>query len=316
MMEKNYQVKSAVAIVVFNRPKFTQIVFDEIRKVKPKRLYIIQDGPRNGNSEDVKKTKQVQEIFKSIDWECEVKKNISNINLGCSKRPHSGFSWVFEQEESAIILEDDCVPSIDFFEFCDCVLEKYKDDKRVMMISGTNIMEEWKQGDYSYHFSTLGGIHGWASWRRAWNEFDVEISKWSEPIVKKMVKNHMSSRLYATRSKVYDSLMFNSHKSTAWDFQWGFARMINSGLSIVPYKNLITNIGYGEDSTHTKSKKSKEANLRLGNIDFPLIHPPYVLADKEYDRNFIKVLSRPRYREMISDTKNKIISWIKTKNRN
>lgn len=309
-----YRVKTPIALVVFNRPEFTKQVFDVVKKAKPYKLYIIQDGAREENDSDVVRRKQVAEVFNAIDWDCDVKWNVSEVNLGCCKRPYTGFSWVFEQEETAIFLEDDCIPSLDYFKFCDYVLEKYKNDTRVMLVSGTNIQGTWKRENYSYHFSSLGGIHGWASWRRAWKYYDVEIKGWDDPVIKSLVEQNMNKRLYVSRQPVYDRLMGNSEKSSAWDFQWGFARMIQNGLAIVPCENMIKNIGYCADSTHTTSAKCKEANIALGALKFPLVDPPFVMVDKEYDEKFIReALSRPIYREILSNMKKKLLGIIRKK---
>lgn len=274
-------------MVAFRRPDFTRQVLAQVRKVKPKKLYVIMDGPREGNPEDLERIEEVKAVFNHIDWDCEVFKNFSDRNLGCSKRPYTGFSWVLEHEESAIFLEDDCVPSVSFFRYCDEILEKYWDDKRIMLVSGTNWRKTWQRGDYSYHFSRLGGIHGWATWRRAWNQFDIEIQKWDDQAVKDLLKNKFDKNFILPRSLIYDRLVHHSGETTAWDYQWGFARMINSGLAVVPCKNLIKNIGYGEDSTHTKNANSPSADLPLMEMDFPLSHPPFVIEDVEYDRAYI-----------------------------
>ena len=242
---EEYQVKSAVAMVVFNRYDTTIKVFEQIRKVKPKKLFVIADGPRKNVPQDVEKCKKVREIFDKIDWDCEVYKDYSDENLGCSKRPYTGFSWLFENVEEAIILEDDCLPNISFFKYCDELLEKYRYDERIMLISGTNQLKKWKKGNYSYHFSNFGGIWGWASWSRAWKYCDIDIKLWDDDVVKELLKEKLSNIQYITRKKIYDELCNNSNKSTAWDYQFGFARLIQSGLAISPSVNLITNIGDG-----------------------------------------------------------------------
>ena len=172
----DYTVKSAIAICVFNRPDLTIQVFNQIRKVKPEKLYIIADAPRIYNAEDNIRCKKVKAIFNDIDWDCDVKTNYATENMGCCKRLSSGFTWVFENEEKAIFLEDDCLPNIDFFRYCDEMLEKYSDDNRIMLVSGTNVLGKWNISADSYLFSKLGGIHGWASWRRAWKHFDLDIT--------------------------------------------------------------------------------------------------------------------------------------------
>lgn len=290
MMEEkeNYQVKTPVAFVVFNRYDTAKKVFEQIRKVKPKKLFIIADGPRKNVKEDIEKCKKVRSIFEKIDWECEVYKNFSEINLGCSKRPYTGFSWVFENVEEAIFLEDDCLPNISFFRYCDTLLERYRNDTRVMLISGTNQLKKWQRNDYSYHFSNFGGIWGWASWKRAWKYFDIDLKLWENDTIKEMVKYKLSYIQYLSRKKIYDELCNNSDNTTAWDYQWGFARLIQSGVAISPSVNMICNIGQGADATHT-IKASPVSQLKTYEMRFPLKHPPYMIVDKEYDKKMYRV---------------------------
>ncbi len=285
-----YEVKNPVAFVVFNRYETALKVFEQIKKVKPKQLFIIADGPRENVASDIEKCKKVRKIFDHIDWECTVYKNFSDVNLGCSKRPYTGFNWVFEKVEQAIILEDDCLPSISFFKYCDELLEMYKNDTRIMLISGTNQLGKWQRGKYSYHFSNFGGIWGWASWRRAWKYFDVEIDMWNDDTLKEMLKYKLNKLQYLDRKKIYDSLCNNSANTTAWDYQWGFARIVQSGLAISPSVNLISNIGNGNDATHTKSD-SLVINLGKFEMEFPLVHVPYVIQDKEYDEKIYKKIN-------------------------
>ncbi len=280
-----YNVKSPVAVVIFNRYETTMKLFYELRKVKPKELYIIADGPRKDKPDDIEKCKKTREIFEKIDWECNIHKNFSEQNLGCCKRPYTGFSWIFDNVNEAIILEDDCIPDISFFRYCDELLEKYRDDERIMLISGTNQLNNWKRGDYSYHFSKFGGIHGWASWKRAWKYFDIEITDWKDEAVKTLLKNKLNNYEFYSRKLAYDKLYNNSRNTTAWDYQWGFARLIQSGLAISPSCNLICNIGNGPDATHTKG--SKTINLKAQGMKFPLNHPKFVIEDNEYDKKMI-----------------------------
>lgn len=306
---QDYNVKSAIAMIVFNRPDNTRKVFEKVRQVKPKKLFIIADGPRNNNERDKVKCEEVRTIFNNPDWDCEIFTNFSEVNLGCSKRPATGITWVFENVDEAIILEDDCVPDISFFRYCDEMLERYRYDTRIMLISGTNPLLRWQRGEYSYHFSTFGGIWGWASWARAWRYFDIEISLWNNPIVKEMVKFRLNKMQFLSRAFIYDKLVNNSINTTAWDYQWGFARIIQSGLAVVPSRNLITNIGNGIDATHTHNQNSPVANLPATPLEFPLIHPPYVIADKEYDTLMYQKITAPYWRIYLSILKRKFLKF-------
>ncbi len=291
----DYTVKSAIAICVFNRPDLTIQVFNQIRKVKPEKLYIIADAPRIYNAEDNIRCKKVKAIFNDIDWDCDVKTNYATENMGCCKRLSSGFTWVFENEEKAIFLEDDCLPNIDFFRYCDEMLEKYSDDNRIMLVSGTNVLGKWNISADSYLFSKLGGIHGWASWRRAWKHFDLDITNWNNKNVKRLIKNKMGNTFYYQRCKIYDFLVNNSNNATAWAYQWGFARIVNNGLAIVPCVNLISNIGFGSDATHTLNATGKTAKLKVFEMKFPLKHPDYIIDDDVYDQKMFGILTGQRW---------------------
>jgi len=307
-----YKVKSAVALIVFNRPDTTMKVFEKVRQVKPSSLFIIADGPRKDNENDAVKCAEVRAIFeKNIDWDCKVFNDFSEVNLGCSKRVSTGITWVFNNVDEAIIIEDDCEPDISFFRYCDEMLEQYRYDTRIMLVSGTNPLLKWQRGEYSYHFSNFGGIWGWASWARAWRYYDIDVSQWSSPIIKKMVKFKLNKIQYLDRSVVYDKLVNNSINATTWDYQWGFARLIQSGLAIVPNRNLITNIGHGIDATHNHNLKSPVANLPLSQLEFPLIHPSYVIADKEYDNFLYQKITAPYWRLYLSLFKRKLLKLLK-----
>jgi hypothetical protein len=293
-----YHVLNPVALIVFNRYDKAMQVFESVRQVKPDKLLIIADGPRKDNKSDSDKCKKVRAIFDKIDWDCEVFRNFSDINLGCGKRPATGIGWVFENVESAIILEDDCVPNESFFRFCDENLDFYRNDERIMMVSGTNVLEKWKSDDYSYHFSNLGGIHGWASWRRAWKYYDFNVSSWENMIVKERVKDVFCNNIiYKVRSAAFDEVLRKKGDVSFWDYQWGLARNMQSGLSVVPSVNLIENIGFGADSTHTQNEKDKSGNIQAFHLEFPLKHPPFVAVDRKFDEKMINILvgSKKRY---------------------
>src|SRR6478736_1770065 len=173
--------ETPILFIVFNRPDTTRVVFEAIRKVKPKKLYIAADGIRSKVKSDEENCAKVRAIVNDVDWECDVKTLFHEENLNCGKAPSTAISWLFENEEEGIILEDDCLPSTSFFLFCEELLERYRYDSRVMHIGGNNFLNGWqKDNDYSYYFSRSGHIWGWATWRRAWNKFDFDISLYSK----------------------------------------------------------------------------------------------------------------------------------------
>lgn len=286
-------LNTAVLLVIFNRPDTTRLVFESIRKARPSRLYIAADGPRPMVKTDAAKCKQAREILKEVDWDCDVKTLFSETNLNCGVGPSSAFTWFFEHEEEGIILEDDCLPSQSFFWFCQELLERYRDDSRIMHIGGNNFLKGWQNdADYSYYFSRSGHIWGWATWRRAWKMFDYKIKLYNE-----LKKNDYFDDFFLNRlEKIYRLRKFDRTVTTDrvdwWDYQWDFARYVNAGLAIVPTCNMVKNLGFGADATHTQNGNSKSAKMDSSNIEFPLRHPPFVIrdfaSDKKYFRNFIK----------------------------
>lgn len=219
-----------------------------------------------------------------------VEKNYSNTNLGCGQRPSTGISWVFENVTEAIILEDDCVPHATFFRFCDELLALYRDDERIMQICGNNFQFGHKRTTYSYFFSRYSICWGWATWRRAWKHFDIDLNLWpllrETPWLLDIVENPIAIEYWRDKfDKAYDSKL-NENKIDYWDYQWSFACWAQSGLSIMPSETLVSNIGCGPDGTHTKSAGNITANLPTNDLTFPLKHPPCVVRNKEADKFF------------------------------
>ena len=281
MKESAFQ--TPILFVVFNRPDATKLVFEEIRKIRPAFFYIAADGPRQNRLDDVEKCRKVREIVANIDWPCEVKTLFREKNLGCKKAESSAFDWFFGHVEKGIILEDDCLPNQSFFPYCEELLERYKDDKRVMHISGDNFLRKNSQfkRDESYYFSHIPHVWGWASWRRAWNLYDVEIKRWPE--VKKLralVPVFNNPGVYEYWSYVWDK--YYANKIDSYDGQWVFACALYGGVCINPTVNLISNIGFGDDSTHTKNLQWF-ANMHTETINFPLIHQKNVSVDYAAD---------------------------------
>lgn len=283
-------LSTPVVLIIFNRPQRTKKVLAEIAKAKPRQLFIIADGPRNDVSEDIEKCQETQALIDTIDWECQVYKNYAEQNLGCGYRVATGLNWVFEQVEEAIILEDDCLPHPTFFQFCHELLQQYKHDTRIMMICGTNHMHQWKMERQSYHFSYYGGIWGWASWKRAWKFFDYTLSLWQYEEVKNRIRDiFFDEEQFFVRAKAFSETrtkIVAGEPVTWWSYQWSFARLSQSGLSIVPSVNLISNIGIGPNATHTWGKMDVSTELYQNGIAFPLVPPLTLVVDREYDDYF------------------------------
>ncbi|MDG1873864.1 MAG: glycosyltransferase family 2 protein [Mariniblastus sp.] len=275
-------LKTPIAFCIFNRPALTAKVFESIRKVAPERLLVIGDGPRAGNREDELRVRQSRAVLERIDWKCKLETNLSDKNLGCKSRMASGLTWAFEQSEELIILEDDCQPDPTFFSFCEQLLERYRHDDRVMMISGNNFQPKsphdsdpaQQQAAESYYFSRWPHIWGWASWRRAWNHFDVNIESWPQTKQRGQLKDlFRSDEEYQHWASLFDQV--HAGKIDTWDFSWAYAFWRNKGLSILPTSNLISNLGFGPSATHTVDVNSKLANLKTERIE-TIIHPDHV----------------------------------------
>ena len=282
---KSSPLKTAVLFLVYNRLDTTKQVFEAIRQTKPLRLYIASDGPKEGEAEKVQAVREY--LTSRIDWDCEIKTLFREKNLGCRMGVSSAITWFFENEEKGIILEDDCLPSQSFFWFCEELLERYKDDMRVWHIAGNNFLNGYvRDPDYSYYFSYYGSIWGWASWANRWNKYDVEIKSYPEIRDKKYLWDVFGNWPEAKfRTSNFDSTIdgFNT-----WDYQWNYARFINSGLSIVPNVNLIKNIGFGKNATHTHNKNDPRSRMPSCDIQLPLNHPAFLIRDKISDDRFFK----------------------------
>ncbi len=298
------KLTTPVLFLVFNRPSTTQVVFEAIRKAKPTKLYIAADGPRKGKAGELEKCMEVRAIATSIDWECEVKKLFREENLGCGKGVSSAITWFFENEPEGIILEDDCVPNSSFFPYCAELLERYRNDQRVMEISGNTIRpEKFNQGKFSYSFSNHNGIWGWASWRRAWDLYDYEMTKYKE--IKE--KGYLTKTYNSIFEENYFNWVFERtylFPHITWDYQWEFVKRINSALTIMPQKNMVINIGFGADATSTTKSNTPSGNLKSEALSFPLKHPPFMMVDAEADKQaFINHMTsfRSRIKSYIKD---------------
>jgi hypothetical protein len=282
-------MNTPVAFIIFNRPEATKKVFGQIAMAKPRKLFVIADGPRTEHPEDIEKTTQARAIVERTDWECEVLRNYSHVNLGCGKRPVTGISWVFKHVEEAIILEDDCVPHPTFFQFCAELLQKYRNDDRVMMISGRSGQLVPKRAPYSYGFRRMFSCWGWATWRRAWQHYDMEIKAWSELRNTSWLQNILGEpHAVDFYQNAFDKAFHASGNIDYWDYQWAFACWLKNGLGVAPNTNLVQNIGFGKDATHTKWQNNPSGRLLAEEMTFPLRHPPHVASDPEIDRLLIK----------------------------
>jgi hypothetical protein len=306
-------IKTPVAFIIFKRPDTTEKVFQAIRQAKPPKLFVIADAPRADRPDEAEKCAAARAIIDRVDWDCEVFKNYSEINLGCGKRPATGISWVFDQVEEAIILEDDCLPHPTFFRFCEELLEYYRQDKKIGVISGANFQFGRRRNDYSYYFSRYSHSWGWASWRRVWQNFDFDMKLW--PVIRD--GNWLQDILEDNNAVKYWTRIFQDTYDgnlDGWDYQWTFSCWIQSYLSILPNVNLISNIGYGGESTNTKETYSKFANMSTKSVAFPLKHPLFMIRDIQADYYTQKThFQKNLFRRAVNKTK-KIVNKIKDVN--
>lgn len=276
-------MKTPVVLIIFNRPHHTEKVFEVIRQAQPSKLLVIADGPRPNRPEDKQKCASARAIIERVDWECQVFKNYSDINLGCDPRIIDGLNWVFDTVEEAIILEDDCIPHPTFFTYCEELIDRYRHDPRVMNISGQNVLFGRKRTDYSYYFSRFTLCWGWATWRRSWQYFDVNLKLWPEVRDKRFMKDILEDP-YAVKVWERTAQMLYDGRLTGWDFKWMFSCWLQNGLCLISDRNLITNIGYGAEATHIHDETDPYIKMAIEAMDFPLKHPPFILRDLEADR--------------------------------
>lgn len=275
-----------VALVIFNRPDLTARVVEALRAVRPARLFVIADGPRPGRVGEADRCAAARAVIERIDWECAIVKDYAAINLGSGKRVSSGLAWLFEQVDEAIILEDDCLPDPSFFRFCHELLARYRHDDRVMMISGMNPFGRWRAETESYHFSHYGAHWGWATWKRAWRHYDFEMRALRQPATPiRLLEVTGDPDQVAYHLQLCD--LIASGQVASWDVQWTLTQLLRGGLAVVPARNLVSNIGFGPDATHTYQPFSMTAARELYTLTFPLVDPASgVSVDREYDRRF------------------------------
>ncbi len=269
--------QTPIAYIIFNRPQHTTQTFAAIRAQKPSQLFIIADGPRPDHPTDADRCKAVRAIVEQIDWPCEVHRNYADANLGLKRRVSSGLDWVFSQVERAIVLEDDCLPHPDFFRFCDELLERYADDDRVAVITGNNFQDGQKRGDASYYFSKYNHCWGWATWRKAWLHYQGDLPFWPEwqssEAWHRLTPDSVERRYW---NKIFERV--RAKQIDSWAYPWTASVWFKGGLTATPNVNLVSNIGFGAESTHTASADSPLADMAtnsLGNIT----HPRSVLQD-------------------------------------
>lgn len=276
--------ETPILFLIFNRPDISKVVFDEIKKQQPKYLFIAADGARpyvDGEAEKCKRTREL--IMTDIDWDCEVKTLFREQNLGCGQAVSQAISWFFDHVEQGIILEDDCLAHPSFFKYCEVLLEKYEDDERVFAINGTNLKGHTLINNASYFFSHYMFVWGWATWKRAWKLYDFELKELETFKDKKKIENIDKRTIFKNYWIPIFEQLVNKEIDT-WDYQWVFCIWNYQGITVVPNVNLISNIGFGVDATHTIEPTEFE-NLSTQEIG-KIVHPGKIVVNKKKDRIF------------------------------
>ncbi len=273
----NKAFDTPVALIVFNRPELTRKVLEKIREVRPKKLYVFSDGPRADKPLDAELVLACRRQIDEIDWDCEIVRDYADKNLGCRERVVTGLSKVFNQEDKAIILEDDCLPSLSFFYFTEALLNQYADDARVGSIGGTLPTGISAPSDESYFFSQYPQIWGWGTWSRVWKSYDASITEWANLSKTNFLDGHLHSKKAIENWRWNFDSVFNGEIDT-WDYQFVFTMWFHNFLTVIPSTNLISNIGFGPDATHTFDSSNKHSNIASTEMGFPLVHPDFISA--------------------------------------
>lgn len=266
------QLNTPILLLIFNRPAQTLQILERIRQQRPAQLFIAADGPRPDKTGEDLLCRQTREaVLQAIDWPCEVHSLFREYNLGCAVAVSSAIDWFFSEVNEGIILEDDCLPDPSFFPFCCQLLERYRNNPAIMHIGGTNYQAGVKRGHASYYYSRYAHIWGWATWRRAWQYYDLTLLRY---------KNVPTNDLPTQFTKSLNT--FFERKMDTWDTQWFLTVLFNKGLAITPNINLVRNIGYGKGATHTKSEPRWFSTMVYGSIP-EIVHPETIALDHAAD---------------------------------
>lgn len=286
-MTNNTNIKiefdTPILLLVFNRLETTKQVFNQIKSIKPTRLYIASDGARHDKDGEHKQVEKVRDyILNNVDWDCKVETLFRESNMGCKNAVSGAIDWFFDHEEMGIILEDDCIPSDSFFFYCQELLHRYKDDNRIGQIGGFNkgIKCEF-DAQYSYFFSRYVSIWGWATWRRAWKNYDINLSH-LEDVHKNGVLDVVLGDSKQAKKMFKSFFKVKKGEIDTWDYQWSFSSLTSNLLTIIPTKNLIKNIGFTPNATHTTGK-DPYVGLNIDEFSLPLSHPEYIVFCKKYE---------------------------------
>jgi hypothetical protein len=274
-----------IVLLIFRRPELTQRVFAQIAAARPRQLFIVADGPRS--EADAERCAAARAVVEQIDWDCAVQRNYASHNMGLRQRIPTGLDWVFKQVEQAIILEDDCLPHPTFFRYCTELLDRHAAHEDVMHISGDNFGYQRPPGSRdSYYFSRFAHVWGWATWRRAWAHYDVGMQSWHDSAMRQAVLSQFPRANRRYWQQIFDHTASGSIQT--WDYQWLYACLVHNGKCAMPYGNLVSNIGFGGEATHTSGTASPLSNLPVQPMTFPLHHPNKISWNEAADAHTLR----------------------------
>lgn len=282
---------TAVLFMVFNRPDTAMKALSGIRKSEPKRLYIAADGPRPEKIGEIELCQRTREIVNQVDWDCEVKTLFREDNLGCARAVSSAITWFFEHEREGIILEDDCIPHPDFFLFAQTLLSRYRNQKNISMICGTNFLQGKVRAEHSYYFSAFSNVWGWASWRDRWNGFSLSYTEEAKQEIQSALRLQMPQK---HQTLLMQNWLHEIQRGNldSWAIPFALYNMCLNRLSIVPIQNLVSNIGFGLDATHTVQSAQGISQLKTDGIK-NLVHPDRILQNRKADRLYLDLVLCP-----------------------
>lgn len=293
-------LSTPVLFLTYKRFETTVQVFEAIRRARPKHLYFASNAPDPRKPDDHEKVARVRALLDTVDWDCTIHRLFRDEHLPVKISIPTAIDWFFEQEEEGIILEDDCLPSPDFFRFVEELLPYYRTKENVMCIGGSNFHDDQSLHRESYYFSRLVNIWGWATWRRAWEKYDVNMSKWPAYRNTNWIGRIFTGIIKRKYWKRIFDMVYNGAIAT-WDYQWVFSVWDNNGYCIIPARNLISNIGFGADATFTKNVENADANRPHELLQFPLTHPVSVKQDLAADEYVSSAIYKINFRTVFLD---------------
>ena len=304
-----------ILFITYKNPEITRLTFERIREIKPSVLYLASDGPKkNSHKKEIQEINETRDVIENIDWKCKVYKKFEKENLGCKLGVSSSITWFFETEENGIILEYDCLPDLSFFKFCEILLDKYNDNDEIFSISGNNFdfgyTNSLNKNKNSYHFSHISKLWGWATWKRAWNCFDIELKGFNNFKQKKIIKNLILNKNHRSYWMNKINQVYDGTNNSTWGFIWLYTLLNHKAYCITPNINLVSNIGFGEDATHAKDKSSVFSKMKTSSIK-NIEHPTKIEPNFESDSRFTEYLCRSENVSIYLRIKKYIYKFIK-----